>query len=83
MQVGIARWGNGLGLRIPKDIATRFGLTDGARVEVEAEGNRIVITAGRPRYALGELLVGMTPEALRGAFDWGPDAGREDACRSN
>lgn len=31
----------------------------------------------RPRYTLKDLLVGMTPEAMRKAFDWGPDVGRE------
>jgi antitoxin MazE len=32
MQVQVARWGNSLGLRIPKDIASRMGLREGARV---------------------------------------------------
>ncbi|MBP2294867.1 AbrB/MazE/SpoVT family DNA-binding domain-containing protein [Azospirillum rugosum] len=78
MQVQISRWGNSLGLRIPKDIAGRVGLSDGSRVDVEAEGDRIVISVARPRYALAELLAGMTPDTMRDAFDWGPDAGRED-----
>ena len=39
MQVQVARWGNSLGLRIPKDIAQRAGLRKGARVDVEARGN--------------------------------------------
>jgi antitoxin MazE len=77
MQVQVARWGNSLGLRIPKDIALRAGLREGARVEVEAEGDRIIISPARPRYVLAELLKGMTPEAMREAFDWGPDKGRE------
>jgi antitoxin MazE len=77
MQVQVARWGNSLGLRIPKDIALRAGLREGARVEVEAEGDRIIISLARPRYLLAELLKGMTPEAMRDAFDWGPDKGRE------
>ncbi len=79
MQVVLARWGNSLGLRIPKDVAVRVGLREGARVEVDAEGNRIVITPARPHYVLADLLRGMTPEAMRDAFDWGPVRGREIA----
>ena len=77
MQVQVARWGNSLGLRIPKDIARRAGLREGARVEVEAEGDRVIISPARPRYVLADLLKGMTPEAMREAFDWGSDKGRE------
>jgi antitoxin MazE len=77
MQVRVARWGNSLGLRIPKEVARRIGLREGARVEVEAEHNRLIITPARPHYVLADLLKGMTPEAMREAFDWGPDRGRE------
>jgi antitoxin MazE len=77
MHVRVARWGNSLGLRIPKDVANRVGLREGARVDVEVQGDRIIISPARPRYVLAELLKGMTPEAMRGAFDWGPDKGRE------
>lgn len=77
MQVHLTRWGNSLGLRIPKEIATRFGLSEGMQVDVAAEGDRIVIAPGRPRYRLDELLADTTPEAIREAFDWGPDVGRE------
>ena len=78
MQVLLARWGNSLGLRIPKDIAVRTGLCEGARVDVVAEDGRIVITPARRRYVLADLLEGITPEAMREAFDWGPDKGREN-----
>ena len=77
MQVQVARWGNSLGLRIPKDIALRAGLREGTRVDVEAEGDRIIISPARPRYVLADLLKGTTPQAMREAFDWGPDKGRE------
>ncbi len=79
MQVRLARWGNSLGLRVPKDIASRAGFYEGARVEVEAEGNRIIITRVRRRYVLADLLKGMTPQAMREAFEWGPDKGRDTA----
>jgi len=77
VEVQVSRWGNSLGLRIPKDIAQRAGLREGTRVEIEAEGNRIVIAPAQPRYVLSELLKGMTPKAMREAFDWGPEKGRE------
>ena len=77
MQVQVARWGNSLGLRIPKDVAQKTGLREGARVDVQAEGDRIIISPARPRYVLTDLLKGMTPETMRQAFDWGPDSGRE------
>jgi len=36
--------------------------------------------SGRPqsrRYALKDLLSGITPDEMREAFDWGPELGRE------
>ncbi len=77
MQITASRWGNSLGIRIPKDIAERVGLAVGDRVDVEAKGDQIVISLRRTRYRLADLLVGMTPDAMRAAFDWGPDVGRE------
>ncbi|HEY1796512.1 MAG TPA: AbrB/MazE/SpoVT family DNA-binding domain-containing protein [Stellaceae bacterium] len=78
MQVQVARWGNSLGLRIPKQMAAEIGLHEGTRVEVKAEGDRLIVSPARPRYALADLLEGVTPEAMREAFDWGPELGREN-----
>jgi len=55
----------------------KIGLTDGSRVEVQMEDDRIVISSARPRYLLSDLLVGMTQDDMRDAFDWGEDIGRE------
>ena len=77
MQVHISKWGNSLGVRVPKDVAAKLGLTEGSRVDISVEGDRLVISTRRPVFTLDELLVGMTPESMRDAFDWGPDAGRE------
>ncbi len=77
MQVQISKWGNSLGVRVPKDVAAKLGLSEGSRVDVSVEGDRIVISSKRPVYKLEELLSGITPKAMRKAFDWGPDKGRE------
>ncbi|HWB50938.1 MAG TPA: AbrB/MazE/SpoVT family DNA-binding domain-containing protein [Stellaceae bacterium] len=77
MLVSVTRWGNSLGLRIPKDIAEQVGLRAGAQVDVAAEGDRVIVSPMPHRYILAELLDGMTPEAMHEAFDWGPDVGRE------
>lgn len=81
MQMHITRWGNSLGVRIPKDLARRFGMTEGTVVEVTAEGDRLVLQTARPSYRLDELLKGMTPESMHQALDWegwDDDVGRED-----
>ena len=77
MQVHISKWGNSLGVRVPRDVAAKLGLTEGSRVDIAIEGDRLVISTRRPVFTLDELLVGMTPESMRDAFDWGPDMGRE------
>ena len=80
MKVQVARWGNSLGVRIPRHVANRAGLHAGTRVEIEIEGDRIVISRAAPRYVLSELLEGMTPTEMREAFDWGQDEGCEIVC---
>jgi antitoxin MazE len=77
MRAQITRWGNSLGLRVPKEIATQIGLKAGARVEITAEEGRIIVSVARPVYSLDELLVGMTPNAMHTAYDWGTELGRE------
>ncbi|HMR34609.1 MAG TPA: AbrB/MazE/SpoVT family DNA-binding domain-containing protein [Geminicoccaceae bacterium] len=77
MQVQVAKWGNSLGLRLPKEVATRLGIVDGTRVDVTADDSRIVISVDRPVYSLEELLRGVRPGEMQAAFDWGDDVGRE------
>ena len=63
VQLRISRWGNSLGLRVPRDVAARAGLKEGARVEIEGYSDgRIVVTPSKRRFTLEELLEGMTPD---------------------
>jgi antitoxin MazE len=63
VQLKVTKWGNSLGLRVPKDVAARAGLVEGARVDIEGyEDGRIVVTPSRRRFTIEELVEGMTPE---------------------
>lgn len=73
-QVQVAKWGNSLGVRVPRDIAARVGLTEGARVDIEAAPDgTIVISRSRRRFTLEELVAGMTPDKEHPLDDNGPE----------
>jgi antitoxin MazE len=79
--VTVGRWGKNLAIRFPGDIARAAGLGQGQRVEIETRGSEIVIRRAIPHFTLEELFRGRSAEEWRaeyaGAFDWGPDLGRE------
>ena len=77
MNIKIAKWGNSLGIRIPKSIAEDNNLSDGDELEIATEDNRIVITPQKPKYTLEQLLEGMGEEHLHSEIDWGEPVGRE------
>ena len=77
----IGKWGTDLAIRLPSDIVTATSLSDGERVEIEAHDGDIVIRRAAPPVTLEQLFQGKSPEEWRaayaGAFEWGPDVGRE------
>ena len=77
MNVTVAKWGNSLGVRLPRSLAAQVGLAEGQKVAITAEGSKLVIAPVKRVYTIEELVVNMTPESAREAFDWGPDVGRE------
>ena len=77
MQVLLSKWGNSLGLRLPKALTAEIGFAEGQKVEVRAEGGRIVVEPVRAPLTWEKMLENMTPEAMREAWDWGEDVGRE------
>ena len=42
MRVTISKWGNSLGLRIPRGLAEDAGLAEGSHVELRVEDGRLV-----------------------------------------
>ena len=61
----------------PGDVVLAAGFENGTPVEVESRQGEGAIPSVPPRYTLDELLEGVTPEAMREAFEWGRDVGRE------
>ena len=77
MTTQVAKWGNSLGLRLPKSVAVEAGLDDGDKVEVTVRNGVIVIRPARPKYALDELVARVTPGNRHRETDWGKPAGNE------
>ena len=78
MQTKIQRWGNSLGLRIPRALAADVGVKAGAEVDVSVrDGALVVKPARRARYRLEELVRKITAKNLHGEVDTGAPVGRE------
>jgi antitoxin MazE len=77
MTTQVAKWGNSLGVRLPKAVALDAHLAEGDSVDVTVRDGAIVITPARRRFTLDELLAQVTPDNIHGETDWGPPAGKE------
>jgi antitoxin MazE len=77
----VGRWGKMLAVRLPADVARAARFREGERVEVIGQDGDILIRKSAHGLAVEDLFRGKTPEAWRehyaGAYDWGPDLGRE------
>lgn len=76
MKVKIAKWGNSLGVRLPRQFVDQLGLKAGSSVELERDGSRLSLdTAPRrtiPYYRLEDLLAQIKPGSEPPPFeDWG------------
>jgi antitoxin MazE len=79
MKAKIQKWGNSLGLRIPKSLANEVSLTDGSEIEIFVDEDCIIIKSkkgnGKPR--LKDLLKRYKPEHKNEELDLGKSTGRE------
>lgn len=78
MQATIAKWGNSLALRLPRRVAEDARLAEGTTVDLQVEGDRLVVIPARPKYRLADLLVKHTEAHKHEETDWGPPQGREE-----
>lgn len=73
----IDKWGNSLGLRIPKSFAEQVHLKVGSEVIIEVIDGNLVVKPKRKKYNLDELLARITPENVHAEIDLGAPVGNE------
>jgi antitoxin MazE len=78
MQTRVQKWGNSLGLRIPRGLADELGLGVGTEVSLTCKDGELVLRPSLPsRLRLADLLAGITPENIHASVDTGDAVGSE------
>jgi antitoxin MazE len=74
----VQKWGNSLGVRIPRGLAEEVGLGAGTEVSLTAKDGELVLRPSVPsRLRLADLLADVTPENIHGSLDTGDAVGAE------
>jgi len=78
MRKKVNKWGNSLGLRIPKLVAAEVGLEEDSLVNITIVNGSIVISPARETpLELEAILNQVTKENHHGEANTGPSTGRE------
>ena len=78
MQTKIQKWGNSLGLRIPRSFAAEAHVKEGSAVDLSVDNGSLLVRPLRTRtYALSALLKKVKPRNLHGEVATGKPVGRE------
>jgi antitoxin MazE len=77
MKTKIQKWGNSLGVRLPKAITDQKSLRDGSGVFVLIKNDQIVIELAEAEMSLESLLSKVTPDNLHGETNWSEARGKE------
>lgn len=78
METRVQKWGNSLGLRIPKPLATEAGLEQNSPVELSlVDGKLIIAPVVESALTLEHLLAQVTEHNLHREVDTGPAMGDE------
>jgi len=78
MVTKIQKWGNSLGLRIPKSFAKDAGVEEGSPVDISIDGDKLVIQPVRPsKYELKDLVSQIREDNIHDEIPTGDPVGRE------
>ena len=67
MSAKIQKWGNSLGVRIPKNIINKIELEENSEVDIEAKDGTIIIFPKQKKKSLSSLLSQITKSNLHKA----------------
>lgn len=78
MRTKIVKWGNSLGLRIPKAFAEEVRVGEGSEVDLSMENGNLVVKVMDPgKLDLNDLLDKITDDNIHGEADTGDAVGDE------
>jgi antitoxin MazE len=75
MKMRLKKWGNSLGVRLPKVFAVHMGMREGLEVNIELQADGIFIS--KTTASLDTLLEQITPQMLHEETDTGGATGNE------
>lgn len=78
MVAKIQKWGNSLGVRLPKHLLDELEIEENASVEIVAKGDNILIYPIKKKsYSLKELMSAITKDNLHTEIEDDAPAGKE------
>ncbi len=77
MKTKIQKWGNSLGVRLPRNITEEKSLKEGVGVLLDIKNDQIVIETVEEEVSLNTLLSQVSPDNLHGETDWSDVRGNE------
>ena len=77
MHVTVQKWGNSLGVRIPKTLTKEANIDEGTEVEMSIENGKITIKPVKQHPTLDELLSKVTKDNIHSETVTGSIVGRE------
>lgn len=78
MKTKVQKWGNSLGLRIPRSFAAEARVGAGSTVDISVENGTLLIRPIHHRqYSLSDLLKKVTSRNIHGEVATGEPVGRE------
>ena len=82
MRVAFRKWGNSLGLQIPKELVDAIGASEGKTAEMRVSDGKLVIEIVRTRcrkrrYSLDKLVAGITTDNRHEEIGWASSEGNE------